>query len=144
MKRKQQALSRLKNALLPGFYRIIILVLISFGCKSQTKYHVQAVYKVPNSDYTLIRVTKVNGSELDTYAILSEKKDIRVQGKPIQVGSVLELDLEPMDVTPMIELMPETRGSQTLYIDNVKIYDPKEKLYSSKCLNGQFLIEGCN
>lgn len=136
---------RLRQVLNSSAIKILglLLVFACFGCKSQSKYKVESVYLVPDSDYTLIRV--VDLEDKNNVAVLSEwTAQESGYTDSLTVGKVFSLQLSPVEFNPIKEVLPaNTRGSQVLFIDGVKVYDPKESLFFSSCLNGKYLKSNC-
>ena len=120
-----------------------LLVFVSFGCMSPSKYKVESVYLVPDTDYTLIRVIDLESN--NSLAVLSQRT-AQESGytDSLIVGKIFSLQLSPIETNPLKEtLLTKTRGSQVLFIDGIKVYDPKESLFSSSCLNGKYLKNNC-
>ncbi len=140
-KRKQMEVSKFKWVWLSVFCMITLLNI--YGCTSKIEYKVLSIYLVPNSKYNLIRVREVRESVNCECTILSENKNHVINGHKINVDDLLKLELKQMATNPLIELLHKTRGDQTLYINNIKVYDPNDIIYYADCLNGLFLIEEC-
>lgn len=120
-----------------------LLVLVCFGCMSPRKYKVESVYLVPKTNYTLIRV--IDLERKNSLAVLSQRT-AQESGyvDSLIIGKVFSLKLSPIVANPLKEtISANARGSQVLFVDGVKVYDPKESLFSSNCLNGKYLKSNC-
>jgi hypothetical protein len=124
---------------------ISLLILINFvECKTQKEYQIQSIYSVPRTNFTIIRVVEFNNQKYKQIAIISQSEaNTEDLGESLKIDSVYTLKLKRLHTNPLDESFHNFRGNQVLYIDEVKVYDPNEYLFTSKCINGVYINPKC-
>jgi len=76
--------------------------------------------------------------------ILSEKKDTTKTTTKIKVNDKFDFIFKKYSDNPLSNFFPNERGSQVLFIDGIKVFDPNEQLFYTLCLDGLNVIKDCD